>query len=118
MSDYSNVPEIVEAGREVANTLARSVVAWAAVNDPDELAKRPDVLHAYRYEILGDGSVAAVYAIDPDIQDGVPSVKVKVFPTMELASQWTPRDEYAGWRHTSPVDAPAGDVEFTFGGGQ
>jgi hypothetical protein len=43
--------------------------------------------HAYRYEILSDGSVVALYAMQPD------ELKIKAFADMTEASKWSPRDE-------------------------
>ena len=43
--------------------------------------------HAYRYEILGDGSVIALYALKPG------ELKIKAFSDMVEASNWSPREE-------------------------
>jgi hypothetical protein len=45
-------------------------------------------LHAYRYEVMDDESVVALYANDPSGE-----VKFKTFEDMAQASKWSPRDE-------------------------
>jgi hypothetical protein len=45
-------------------------------------------LHAYRYEVLSDDSVIAIYANDPSGQ-----IKLKSFANLETASFWSPRNE-------------------------
>ena len=109
---------LLPAAQAVANQLARDTYVWNNLPD-DQQATRPPVLHAYQYELLGDGSCLAFYATEQDLDAaGHPVVRLKAFPSLEQASAWTPRDEYAGWRHTSPVDVPGGDSDYTIGGGQ
>lgn len=43
--------------------------------------------HAYRYEIMDDASVIALYALKPG------ELKIKAFPNMMEASKWSPREE-------------------------
>jgi hypothetical protein len=106
---------LLPAAQAVANQLARDTHMW---NNLPEQDGRPQVLHAYQYEQLDDGSVLAFYAIDQDMDGGHPVIRLKAFPTLEQASAWMPRDEYAGWRHTTPVTAPTGDSDYTIGSGQ
>ena len=107
---------LLAAAQAVANQLVRDTYVWN--NLPDQ-AGRPPVLHAYQYELLDDSSCLAFYATEQDIDTaGHPVVRLKAFPSLELAGMWTPRDEYAGWRHTSPVTIPGGDSDYTIGSGQ
>ena len=109
---------LLPAAQAVANQLARDTYVWNNLPD-DQQATRPPVLHAYQYELLDDSSCLAFYATEQDLDTaGKPVVRLKAFPSLELASVWTPRDEYAGWRHTSPVDVPGGDSDYTIGSGQ
>jgi hypothetical protein len=45
-------------------------------------------LHAYRYEPQEDGSCIAFWANDPS-----GTVKKAWFPSLAIASEWSPRDE-------------------------
>lgn len=45
-------------------------------------------LHAFRYEVLEDGSCVALWANDP-----AGTVKIKAFSSLQEASLWTPREE-------------------------
>ena len=110
--------DLLPAAQNVANQLARDTHLFNNLPE-DEQAVRPAVLHAYQYEQLDDDSVVAFYTTETDVDEsGHPVVRLKAFPTLAEASAWSPRDEYAGWRHTSKVTAPTGDSTYTIGGGQ
>lgn len=113
------LPDVLyPAAEAVANQLARDLAVWATITDEGELARRPVMIHAYRYEVLADGSVVALYALESGVRESGPVVLAKAFPDMAAASRWTPRNEYAGWRHEAPGAAPPDGTTFTFGGGQ
>ena len=102
-----------DAARDVANTVAR-MVQLHAEHPADQ---RPDVIHAYRFEEMRDGSVVAIYATELGGVAPV-TIELRAFDSLQDASRWTPRNEYAGWTHGAPAKAPgevAGDVEFVVG---
>ena len=116
---------LIPAAQGVANQLVETIAIhdWVESLPEDDQRRietvRPNVIHSYVYEKLDDGSVLAIYATEDDVAaDGIPLVRLKAFPSRELAGMWTPRDEYAGWRHTSPVTIPGGDSDYTIGSGQ
>jgi hypothetical protein len=83
--------ELHEAAEDVLRQIAESYKA-PELAEPEILQNLMDKkewhgFHAYRYEILSDGSVIALYATEPE------NLKIKAFADMTEASLWSPRDE-------------------------
>jgi len=84
-------PQCEKAAEDVLRQIEESydTVAKAEGQDKEILLDRAKWhgIHAYRYEILDDGSVIALYSHEPG------ELKIKAFDDMEDASNWSPRDE-------------------------
>lgn len=77
-----------EAADEVSAAAKNAFEQYEASDEDDHLRFVHDNhgLHAYRYEVLDDDSVVALYANDPSGE-----VKVKAFESLAEASKWSPR---------------------------
>jgi hypothetical protein len=86
------VPEGFEdAAKDVLRQIEESYNA-PNVAEPEVVQRLADKMewhgfHAYRYEILGDGSVIALWSAMPG------ELKIKAFSDMQEASRWSPRSE-------------------------
>lgn len=80
--------------QDVSETCKRQHAMLTDENIPEEDRERLEFLlehsgiHAYRYEVMPDGSVIALWA-----NDSTGEVKFKTFNDMEQASLWSPREE-------------------------
>lgn len=87
----SDHPAVVAAAQSVATTLRDAVHLHAQVDDPN----RPETIHAYQYIHADDGTSLVVWATEHDLNDeGHATIRLRAFPTVAAASEWTPRDEY------------------------
>lgn len=87
-----NLPSELQEGADHVSKVCKEGFAKlesAPEDDPIHTVHKNHGLHAYRYEIMPDGSSVVLYANDP-----AGKVKMKAFDTHEEASQWSPREEH------------------------
>lgn len=78
---------LIHAAQEVSS-VCRKGHADAEIHPVLARKRLTHGLHAFRYEVLEDGSCVALWANDPK-----GTVRIKAFPSLQEASLWTPRSE-------------------------
>jgi hypothetical protein len=79
---------LTEAGMEVLDRMMELQTAYNNTDDHDrEVIDARGGMHAYRYEIMEDDSVIAIWTKE------VGHLNIRAFDDMREASAWSPRDE-------------------------